>query len=55
MAARTFPAGDNVIVLGTTSGHHLKRVHGPAGGYCATHPARPLVIVPGGRSRRVGG
>jgi nucleotide-binding universal stress UspA family protein len=44
-----------MIVAGTTSGHHRKRaMHGSAGGYCARHAARPVVIVPGGRSRRAG-
>jgi nucleotide-binding universal stress UspA family protein len=49
-------AGDNVIVVGTTSGHHLRRaMHGSVARYCATHAACPVVIVPGGRSRRWGG
>jgi nucleotide-binding universal stress UspA family protein len=53
---RMAQAGDNVIVAGTTSGHHLKRaMHGSVARYCATHAACPVVIVPGGRSRRVGG
>jgi universal stress protein family protein len=53
---RMAPAGDNVIVAGTTSGHHLQRaMHGSVGGYCATHAACPVVFVPGGQSRRVGG
>ena len=53
---RMAPAGDSVIVVGTTSGHHLKRaMHGSVGGYCAKHAACPVVIVPDGRIRRVGG
>jgi nucleotide-binding universal stress UspA family protein len=53
---RMAQAGDNVIVAGTTSGHHLKRaMHGPVARYCATHASCPVMIVPGGRSRRLGG
>ena len=49
------PTGDNVIVAGTTSWHHRTVMYGWTVGRCATHPARPVAIVPGGRSRRVGG
>jgi nucleotide-binding universal stress UspA family protein len=53
---RLAPSGDNVIVVGTTSGHPLKRaVHGSVGGYCARHATCPVVVVPDGRSRQAGG
>jgi hypothetical protein len=50
------PAGDNMIVAGTASGHRgTLASHVWAGGPGATHPACRALTVPGGRSWRVGG